>query len=62
MTFAGNAGFKTMTVADKKVALSNAAQSDVKAGGNLVVDGAMSADGKSYTANAVIILPAGKNK
>jgi hypothetical protein len=42
--------------------MTDASQADVQAGSNLMIEGAVSADGKTVTATAVIILPAGKLK
>jgi hypothetical protein len=62
ITLSGTAGYKTVTVTDKQVTITNATQADVKAGSNLLVEGTTSTDGKTFTANAVLILPSGKLK
>lgn len=51
--------YKTLnvSVADHKASLGNAAQTDLKADSNVIVDGTLSADGKTLNATAVIILP-----
>lgn len=46
-----------VSVADRKASLGNAAQADLKADSRVIVDGTLSADGKTLTATAVIILP-----
>jgi len=52
-------GYKSVTVSttDRSVTLTPAALSDVKVGSNLVIEGALSGDGKSLAAKAVIIVP-----
>lgn len=47
----------TVSVADRTASLGNAAQADLKADSKVIVDGTLSADGKTLTATAVIILP-----
>jgi hypothetical protein len=62
VTLGSKTGYKSVSVANQQVTIANASQADVKAGSNLIVEAVPSADGKSYTANAVILLPAGKVK
>jgi len=52
--------YKTLTVsaADRSVSLAPAGLSDVKVGSQLALEGALSGDGKSLAAKAVIVLPA----
>ncbi len=54
-----NTAYKTLNVSptDHKASLGNAAQADLKGDSNVVVDGTLSADGKTLNATAVIILP-----
>ncbi len=51
--------FKALTIsaADHKASLGNAAQTDLKGDSNIIVDGTLSANGKTLSATAVIILP-----
>lgn len=58
VTLDGGTGYKSAMLMDRKVTLSNAVQADVKVDGPLLVEGVASADGKSITADAVVILPA----
>ena len=58
VTLDAKTAYKTLTVTSGNATLTSAAAADVKAGSNLVVEGTTSADGKSTTARAVIILPA----
>jgi hypothetical protein len=60
VTLDGSTEYRTISVADKK--LVAAAQADLKAGGNVIIEGTTGVDGKSLTARAVIILPEGKQK
>ncbi len=60
LTLGGNTGYKSMTVANRQPTFSNATQADVKAGSNMIVEVVASADGKSATANSVVILPSVK--
>lgn len=59
-----NTAYKVLTInrADMTTTLSPAAQADVKAKSNLIVEGTVSADGKSITARAIIILPDGNRR
>lgn len=52
-------GYKNVTIStvDRSVTLAPAALSDIKVGSNLVIEGALSGDGKSLAAKAVIIVP-----
>jgi Domain of unknown function (DUF5666) len=52
--------YKALTIsqADRTASLADASQADVKVGSNLIIEGVASADGKSITAVAVVILPA----
>jgi hypothetical protein len=54
--------YRTVTVAGGQATVSNAAQADVVAGSNLIVEGTLSTDGKTLTARAVVILPAGAGR
>ena len=47
----------TISVTDRKATLGNATQADVKAGSHIVVEGTRSADGKTFNATSVIIVP-----
>ena len=60
----GGTAYKTLTISttDRTASLADASQSDIQTGSNLIVEGVPSADGKTITAKAVIILPAGKLK
>ncbi len=62
LTLDGSTGYKTVTVANQTISLSPAAQADVKAGSNLLVEVSTSADGKTQTARAIVLLPQGKTK
>ena len=57
-----NTDYKALTIsqADHTASLADASQADVKVGSNLIIEGVASADGKSITAVAVVILPAGR--
>lgn len=57
ITLDSNTGYKSAQVMDKQVTVAAAAQADVKVGSVLTVEGAPSADGKSITAKAVVIMP-----
>ncbi len=59
-----NTAFKALTVsrADRSAKLTDASQADITANSHLLVEGTASADGKTITATAVIIVPAGKMK
>jgi hypothetical protein len=52
--------YRAISVADKK--LVAAAQADLKAGGNVIIEGTTGVNGNAMTARAVIILPEGKQK
>jgi len=60
VTLDSGTGYKAANLMDRKVALSNAVQADVKVGGILLIEGVAGQDGKSMTADAVIIVPAVK--
>lgn len=60
VTLDGSTEYRAISVADKK--LVAAGQVDLKAGGNVIIEGIIGVDGKSLTARAVIILPEGKKK
>jgi hypothetical protein len=60
ITFDGSTAYKSLARADGKGTLTNATQADVKVGTNLIVEGIASADGKTLTARAVILLPNAK--
>jgi hypothetical protein len=62
VNLSSSTGYKTVAVTNNQPTVSNATQADVKAGTNLIVEGAASADGKLLTAKAVLILPGGKLK
>jgi hypothetical protein len=62
LTLDASTGYKTVTVANQTVSLSPAAQADVKAGSNLLIEVSTSSDGKTNTAKAVVLLPQGKTK
>jgi hypothetical protein len=47
----------TISVTDRKATLGNATQADVKPGTHIVVEGTRSADGKTFNATSVIIVP-----
>jgi hypothetical protein len=47
----------TLSTTDRKATLGNATQADVKAGSHIVVEGTRSADGKTFNATSVIIVP-----
>jgi hypothetical protein len=49
--------YRVLTIANQTASLGSAALSNVQVGSNLIVDGALSSDGKSLSAKAVIILP-----
>ena len=57
----GSTAYKSANIMDKQVTLTNAVQADVKAESVLMVEGVLSADGKTLQAKAVIIMP-GKAK
>ncbi|MBF6613781.1 MAG: hypothetical protein IVW55_11705 [Chloroflexi bacterium] len=61
LTLDGNTAYKSLAITAGQPALSNAAQSDIKAGSNILVEGTISAsNANSATAKAVIIMPQGK--
>lgn len=61
LTLDSNTAYKSLAITAGQPALSNAAQSDIKAGSNILVEGTISAsNANSATAKAVIIMPQGK--
>ncbi|HEX9990639.1 MAG TPA: DUF5666 domain-containing protein [Chloroflexia bacterium] len=60
VTLDGSTEYRTISVADKK--LVAAGQADLKAGGNVIIEGTTGINGNAMTARAVIILPEGKQK
>lgn len=57
-----NTGYKSVSIMALQTSLTSATQSDVKAGNNVIIEGAPSADGKSLNAKAVVILPQRQQK
>lgn len=59
VTVDANTVYKSLNVSttDRKVSLGNATQADLKADSKVIVDGKISADGKTLNATTVIILP-----
>jgi hypothetical protein len=49
--------FKVLTLANRTSSLATGSISDVHVGSNIVLEGTLSADGKSFAAAAVIVLP-----
>ncbi|HYO49832.1 MAG TPA: DUF5666 domain-containing protein, partial [Chloroflexia bacterium] len=60
VTLDGSTEYRALSVADKK--LVAAGQADLKAGGNVIIEGITGINGNAMTARAVIILPEGKQK
>ena len=60
VTLDASTAYKSLARADGKGTLTNATQADVKVGSHLIVEGIASADGKTLTARAVILLPNAK--
>ncbi len=60
VTLTGNTGYRTLSIVDGKATLVGAAQADVKAGSNLIVEGTTGVNANALSATAVIILPAGR--
>ena len=62
VTLDASTGYRSTQITDGNVSLVNATQADVKVGSHLMVEGVPSADGKSMTAKAVILMPEGKGR
>jgi hypothetical protein len=62
ITLDGSTAYKSATLADRKVGLSNAAQADVKVGSIIMVEGVTSANANTLAAKAVILMPVPNGK